>query len=56
MDVKKNLFDNFNEFINKQDVEPFEVCKFIYSLLKESGYSYTPTKCKIEWVLKDSCE
>lgn len=39
----KKIFENFNEFINSQKAEPYEVCMFIYSLLVEKGYGYYPT-------------
>lgn len=54
--TRETLFNNFNKFIDEQDVEPYEVCTFIYSLLKEHGYTYVPTRCKVDWVLNDSCE
>lgn len=42
--MKEQIFVNFNEFINSQEVEPDEVCMFIYSLLSERGYNgYSPT-------------
>lgn len=36
--MKEKVLENFNEFINSQEVEPDEVCMFIYSLLFERGY------------------
>lgn len=42
--MNKKLLQNFNKFINAQEVEPDEVCMFIHSLLSERGYkSYRPT-------------
>ena len=42
--LKEKIFKNFNEFINSQEVDPDEVCMFIYSLLSEKGYKgYSPT-------------
>lgn len=42
--MKQKILENFNEFINSQEVEPDEVCIFIHSLLVEKGYSgYCPT-------------
>lgn len=52
--MEKKLLDNFNKFINEQDVEAYEVCLFIHSLLTEHGYEYRPTGCYgNEYVLKD---
>lgn len=34
--VEKKLFNNFMKFINEQEVEPYEVCSFIYSLLNNA--------------------
>lgn len=54
-DIKKEIFDNFNEFIINQKSEPDEVCLFIKSLLEENGYEYRPTGCYgKEWILKDN--
>lgn len=52
---RRKIFDNFNDFINNQDVEPDEVCMFVYSILKENDYKYRPTGCYgSEWKLKDN--
>lgn len=52
--VRDELFNNFNEFINNQCVEPDEVCIFIYSLLVENKYHYRGTGCcGNEHILKD---
>ena len=53
---EKELFNNFNKFINEQRITPDEVCIFIYSLLSENGYNhkYRPTGCYgDEYILKD---
>lgn len=41
--MKEKIFKNFNEFINSQEAEPYEVCVFIYLLLSEREYGYYPT-------------
>lgn len=52
MNARKKIFDNFNQFINEQDAEPFEVCMFIKSLLHENDFGYHPTGCYgEEWQL-----
>lgn len=52
--MEKKLLDNFNKFINEQEVEAYEVCLFIKSLLQEHGYEYYPTGCYgDEFDLKD---
>lgn len=54
-ETARELFDNFNEFIINQSVDPYETCLFIKSLLQENGYGYRPTGCYgDEWVLKDN--
>ena len=53
-EVKKEIFDSFNELINNQSAKPFDVCMFIYSLLHEKGYAYKATECHgHEWTLND---
>lgn len=53
-DIKRQIFDNFKEFIQNQNSEPDEVCLFIKSLLQEHGYGYRPTGCYgSEWELND---
>lgn len=55
-EIKKELIDNFNKFIIEQQIEPFMVCRFIYSLLKERNCSYYPTFCSCkEYKIKDGC-
>ena len=52
--MEKKLLDNFNKFINEQEVEAYEVCLFIHSLLTEHGYEYRPTGCYgNNYILKD---
>ena len=53
MDAKRQIFDNFNNFINQQNADPYEVCMFIASLLNENNFDYRPTGCYgSEWELK----
>lgn len=54
--VRKQIFDNFNKFINSQEVEPSEVCMFISRLLSEHGYrgSYGTGCYGKEYVLQDN--
>ena len=53
MDIRKKMFDGFNKFINEYDVDPYEVCMFIHSLLVEKQVGYAPTGCHDgeEWKL-----
>ena len=44
-DVRKKIISNFNKFIREQDVDPEEVCMFIYAFLKENDFKYHPTGC-----------
>ena len=53
MDVKREIFNNFNGFINDQNADPYEVCIFIASLLDENNFGYRPTGCYgNEWKLE----
>lgn len=53
--IRDELFNNFNEFINNQCIEPVEVCIFIHSLLVEHHYPYYSTGCDgNEYILKDN--
>lgn len=55
VETKRKLFDDFNEFIINQPIDPYETCMFIYSLLQENGYTYRATGCSgDEWWLKDN--
>ena len=53
--MNEKIFNNFNEFINSQEVEPDEVCMFIHSLLIEWGYKgyYQTRLFPPEYVLRD---
>ena len=53
-EIKREVYNNFNEMINNQTMSPHEVCMFIYGMLHEKGYVYRPTGCYgEEWPLKD---
>lgn len=53
MGVKRKIFNNFNDFINSQNTDPYEVCMFIASLLSENNFGYRPTGCYgNEWKLE----
>lgn len=55
MNTRKEIFDNFNKFINEQNAEPFEVCQFITQILIDNGYrGGTNSRCfGEEFVLED---
>ena len=55
METRKEIFDNFNKFINEQKAEPFELCQFIMQILIDNGYKGgTKSGCYgKEFILKD---